>query len=254
MQKNKLYIVPDEHCRGLYKPLLSVKDTPIVFLGDYMDPYSYEGHTDEEGIENLKEIFEFARTNNNVTLLAGNHDLSHLFSFMGYERTSHKYYNELHKLYRDNVDLLHPYHIIDDLLFTHAGISNAWIYRVNDVCFYNSDFKVTPDNVLDYIGNEWENELKEEFAITRFGYGYLKSPIFWCGYDRGGDDPAGGPFWRDCYSDFDISDFKYKQIFGHSQGEETGCIREFNVGTCLDSRAIFEYDFETKVISKANLL
>ena len=71
---NKLYICPDVHCRNFYKPLLKVKD-PIVFLGDYMDPYYYEGFHDENGIENLEEIFDFARNNKNVTLLLGNHKL-----------------------------------------------------------------------------------------------------------------------------------------------------------------------------------
>ena len=40
-----------------------------------MDPYYYEGFHDENGIENLEEIFDFARNNKNVTLLLGNHKL-----------------------------------------------------------------------------------------------------------------------------------------------------------------------------------
>lgn len=36
---NTIYIVPDVHCRSFYKPILQIKDKPIVFLGDYMDPY-----------------------------------------------------------------------------------------------------------------------------------------------------------------------------------------------------------------------
>lgn len=41
-QKNKvntILICPDLHCRNFYKPILNVKDTPIIFMGDYMDPY-----------------------------------------------------------------------------------------------------------------------------------------------------------------------------------------------------------------------
>ena len=71
---NKVYIIPDVHCRSFYKPVLNIKDSPVVFLGDYMDPYKFEGTNDEDGIENLREIFAFARSNDNVTLLAGNHD------------------------------------------------------------------------------------------------------------------------------------------------------------------------------------
>jgi hypothetical protein len=42
-------------------------------MGDYMDPYYWEGFTDEEGIEKTREVFDFARNNKNVTLLTGNH-------------------------------------------------------------------------------------------------------------------------------------------------------------------------------------
>lgn len=70
----KVYILPDIHCRSFYKPILEVKDSPVVFLGDYMDMYHFEdGLSDEQGLENLKEIIDYARNNSNVTLLAGNH-------------------------------------------------------------------------------------------------------------------------------------------------------------------------------------
>ena len=71
--KNSIIIVPDVHCRNFYKPVLQVKNKPIIFLGDYMDPYRYEGTSDENGIANLEEIFDYARNNKNVTLLVGNH-------------------------------------------------------------------------------------------------------------------------------------------------------------------------------------
>lgn len=37
--ENKIYIVPDVHCRNFYKPILRIQDEPVIFLGDYMDPY-----------------------------------------------------------------------------------------------------------------------------------------------------------------------------------------------------------------------
>ena len=36
---NNLIVVPDVHCRNFYKPVLEITDKPVVFLGDYMDPY-----------------------------------------------------------------------------------------------------------------------------------------------------------------------------------------------------------------------
>ena len=36
---DNIYIVPDVQCRSFYKPVLQIKDKPVIFLGDYMDPY-----------------------------------------------------------------------------------------------------------------------------------------------------------------------------------------------------------------------
>ena len=252
---NKVYIIPDVHCRSFYKPVLQIKDSPIVFLGDYMDPYRFEGTNDEEGIANLEEIFEFAKSNNNVTLLAGNHDCSWIWSRMDFERTSViKYYGELHRLYRDNISLLKTSHIIDNVLFTHAGINNYWIEAVNTVYYPDSDFKLDKKNVLDWIGNEWLNELKRDTAIRDYGYYVLQSPIFWCSWSRGGIDPAAGLFWRDHYDDDDypIEDF-YTQIYGHTRTEEIGMLRKSQIGWCLDSRAIFELDLDTKELKFSDI-
>ena len=79
--ENKIYLCSDIHCRDFYKPVLNIKDKPIVFLGDYMDPYDYEGFTDKHGIKNLQEIIDFARNNKNVTLLVGNHKFTQIFVF-----------------------------------------------------------------------------------------------------------------------------------------------------------------------------
>ena len=66
-------LIPDVHNRSFYRPVLQITDKPVIFNGDFMCPYWWEGYSDEEGIENLKEIFNFARNNKNVILLAGNH-------------------------------------------------------------------------------------------------------------------------------------------------------------------------------------
>ena len=79
--ENKIYLCSDIHCRDFYKPVLNIKDKPIVFLGDYMDPYVDEGFTDKHGIKNLQEIIDFARNNKNVTLLVGNHKFTQIFIF-----------------------------------------------------------------------------------------------------------------------------------------------------------------------------
>jgi hypothetical protein len=256
MEQNNVIIIPDEHCRGLYKQVLNVKDTPIIFLGDYMDPYNFDGTCDEQGIANLEEIFDFAKSNPNVTLLVGNHDSSYIWSFMGFERTSYKFYSELHRLYRDNINLFKPCLRVNNVLFTHAGVCNTWV-EVQNNRFEEDDssFRITQDNIVDYIDNEFTLALKDEFAKGNLRYAYLESPIFDIGWSRGDGAPAGGPFWSDFYDDYkDPENWTIKQIFGHTLSvrmkdnyflPDVGLIRQKGNGYCIDSRAIFEYNFDT---------
>lgn len=255
MDQNKIIIVPDVHCRDFYKPVLSIKDKPIMFLGDYMDPYSYEGTCDENGICNLEEIIDFAKYNPNVALLCGNHDESWIWSNLRFERTSHRFYNELHRLYRDNIKLFRPCVKLNDVLFTHAGVSNGWIYTMNQRFEETGNsFRLNEDNIEAYIGNEFEKELQRETALGNLWNSTLESPIFCIGYSRWGDAPYGGPFWDDFNDEYkDPEGWNTTQIFSHTQREITGSIGNKGNGYCVDSRAIFEYDFENKTLAPASI-
>ena len=213
---DKIFVIPDIHCRSFYKPVLDIKETPIVFLGDYLDPYYWDHTNDKDGIENLKEIFDLARNNKNVTLLCGNHDEEWIWSPMGFSRTNLRHYDELHKLYRDNVDLLHPVLKVDNTIFTHAGISAGWLECIKE------------EDIVSYIEKEWKSELQYDRAVTNL-WSELRSNIFWIGRSRGGDAYYGGPFWNDYWSDFHpTKKFPYNQIFGHTQAENTGITQELS--------------------------
>ena len=257
MKENKIYIVGDIHCRDFYKPVLQVKDRPIIFLGDYMDPYHWEGFRDEEGIVKLEEIFDFARNNKNVKLLVGNHCESHIWSYMGFERTNYRFYPELHRLYRDNIDLLHPIIKMGDTIFTHAGICNGWINTMNNIFEEDGNpFRITEETIVPYIENEFALELKSDVAPNHHGwYSSLNSPIFWIGRARGGDSPYGGPFWADFEYDhwYHPEGWKCVQICGHQQQRHTGLVNIKDGIACLDSRAIFEYDPDTHFVKPSDI-
>lgn len=77
---SKVIIIPDVHGRTFWRSALSwVETTPIVFLGDFLDPYRDEGIDSEEAYEQLDEIIDFKkRYPESITLLLGNHDLHYL--------------------------------------------------------------------------------------------------------------------------------------------------------------------------------
>ena len=246
-----IIIVADIHCRDFYKPVLNIKDKRIVFLGDYMDLYGYEGTHDEDGIANLEEIIDFAKNNSNVTLLTGNHDCSWIWSPLGFERTSYEFYNDLHRLYRDNITLFKPCLKVDNILFSHAGVCRGWIDSMNKLFKgKDSNFRLTESNIVPYIENEFELELQHDTALGRGFYKYLESEIFCIGHSRGGDAPYGGPFWSDFNYDYwDPEGWNLIQIMGHTQRIVTGTLGINGNGYCVDSRAIFEYDSESQTVS-----
>ena len=223
-----IIIVPDCHARDFWKPVLQIQDKPIVFLGDYLDPYDYEGFSFDHGLDNLEQIIQFKKDNpTRVTLLFGNHDANSLWqkNWASRFRPSIRAY----KLYEENFNLFDPYKIIGDVLFTHAGVSEGW-YETHSI-----------KNIESFLDKQWN-----EFLQNPYEESYLA--IFDCGRARWGYAPYGGIFWNDL-SEVGGNPVDYVQISGHNQLRETGYIYDCrrNVGFtgkpmyCCDSRAIFEY-------------
>ena len=58
-------IIPDVHGRQFWKDVIPRKDEfeKIIFLGDYLDPYGFEGVSNLNALDNFKEILEFKKEN-----------------------------------------------------------------------------------------------------------------------------------------------------------------------------------------------
>lgn len=227
---NKIIIVPDVHGRSFWKKIKHVKDTPIIFLGDYLDPYSHEGISNEDAIQNFKEIIEFAKENQNVTLLYGNHCVYSFNNILDFHYYSSRYdYDhaiEIFKLYDENRELFKYAHQINNILFTHAGVTTKWISS------HELDEIVNPSNICDFLNNYMSES--EMFIPGQFrgGWGY------------------GSPLWADLremayWSAFTDSDLI--QIIGHTQLKNTGQFYHAHNFYCCDSREVFIFDGELKV-------
>lgn len=224
----ELIIVPDVHCRDFYKPVLNIKDKPIVFLGDYLDPYPWDGFSFEHGLENLEEIIQFKKNNKQrVTLLIGNHCFNSLWQKNWASRFVPS--KKAFALYNENLNLFDPYKVIDNVLFTHAGISVGWL-KTNNI-----------EDPIKEIDKEWN-----EFLLNPTEESYL--PIFDCGQIRGGFSKYGGIFWNDLRENNYVNPIDYVQIFGHTQLSFTGDTFDMDKEPfkgkpryCCDSRSIFIY-------------
>lgn len=72
----ELVLIPDIHGRSFWRNAVKKhRNHPVVFLGDYVDPYRGESITNEDALANFKEIIAYAKDNNHVTLLLGNRQL-----------------------------------------------------------------------------------------------------------------------------------------------------------------------------------
>ena len=76
-----ILIVPDVHGRTFWRRAKELVKNyqKIIFLGDYLDPYSYEGINPDMAFIEFLDIIEFKKKYpKKVTLLLGNHDLHYL--------------------------------------------------------------------------------------------------------------------------------------------------------------------------------
>lgn len=233
MQVNKVTIIPDVHGRSFWKKAVeSITDEDtVIFLGDYVDPYFWEGIPRLQAIENFKEIIEFKKLHSNVILLFGNHDLHYLNKDYNGSRMDYPNWEELHSLYTSNKDLFTLCHILKQndkyYMFSHAGLLKGWLHD----CSY-----AIPSTVEEVI--KMVEFLNDEF---KRGYGFFDN-LYKVSVNRGGWDPHGSIIWADIHEHFNIKEPvvlhpDVYQIVGHTQLESDPLIKE-NIAD-LDVREAF---------------
>jgi len=166
-------------------PYLDTDFDYYIFLGDYVDSHVIHA---PKIIENLEKIIQLKRNYpDKVITLMGNHDLSYMFGHDKFPCSGQnvQYGSFISKLLTDNKDIFQPLFYIDNLLFSHAGISNRWLKE------FNQQFGITD-------GKLHPNAISESYykAVSEKPMD-IYSAIFDVGMLRGGDSLVGGPFWAD---------------------------------------------------------
>lgn len=239
----KIIVIGDIHGRPTWKEIDPEKYDKIIFDGDYLD--SRDPFTDEEIIENFKQIIEFKKTNpDKVVLLIGNHDIMYYDLDDSYYQCSGfrlGYAIEANKLLSENHSLfLAAYEIgvVGKLpyLFTHAGVSTGW---------YNYNL-----TTIEKVKEEHSCDTLSEILNAMFQSGIRRRLLGQVGSCRGGWLYNGGIFWadrRETKNDYLIG---YHQIVGHTPidqitqfGDEKGSIRYVDVLWNKDVDKKF-YEFE----------
>ena len=216
MKEQLLLIVPDAHGRTFWKNgVNNIEEYKrVIFLGDYVDPYPFEGISEEAAIGNFKEIIDLKKANpEKVVLLLGNHDMpyfsdDYLKLANWHSRHSETNHDTIAKLFHDNMSCFKLAYSEDDVLFTHAGCTSGWIETVfpsfdfenesiNDLCNAINQLAATPEGV------------KKLYMVT---------------WSRGGFDKTGSCIWADVeetaaeqMDEGIVHPIKtVKQVFGHT--------------------------------------
>ena len=164
----QIIIIPDVHGREFWKPIVekhkNSKDTLIVFLGDYLDPYTtIDGISESEAVINFIDIINEAASADNIITLLGNHDLHYfpqlLYSTYGCRRIESAKH-EICKIFDDNIDLFRVAYETRingrKYLFTHAGVLPGWLNWLTTLDEENKPFdcKIWPVRVMNNNGKK----------------------------------------------------------------------------------------------------
>lgn len=244
---HEIVIIPDIHGRTFWRDAIPyIQDgTPVIFLGDYLDPYPHEGISPEQALDNFMCILHETEGRDNVTLLLGNHDMTYVApeaDICGC-RTDYEHLDEIHKLFMQNASrfkFIHSIKIRDtSVLFSHAGIHKEWFAQF----FPGIQTDIMHDNL-------------EQLQVDQDFWHLFCLRLAQVSGLRGGLGRYGSCVWAD------IREFQwptetlggYLQIVGHSQQLECGYDPEFwwkpgqpvrmqNV-ICLDCHQCFYLDSE----------
>lgn len=196
----KIIAIGDIHGRDIWEQITDVfeEENTVVFVGDYFD--TRESISAGKQLRNFQSIVAFKKNNpERVHLLIGNHDF-HYMNGRGHDRYSgfqDKYFNDINQALEKahSEGLLEVCYKYENILFTHAGITETWAKR------WELDTK--PENIEKSMWGMFE--FKPE--AFRFPVGII---------DPTGDDPQAGPLW--VRPDSLLGDYLsgYHQVVGHT--------------------------------------
>lgn len=195
----KLVAIGDLHGKNYWKKIDFDQFDKIVFIGDYTDSFTYP---DETIYQNLMDLIALKKANpKKIILLLGNHDLQYLhypeFPCTGFRPEAQK---QLTACFRENKKYFQVAWQRKNYLFTHAGVTNKWFEKYEDV-FRKYDY---PKKNLGDVFNMLHNH-PQEYAC-----------LFDCSTIRGGFANHGGIFWADAEETMNDYLTGLHQVVGHT--------------------------------------
>lgn len=193
----KIVAVGDTHGRTTWKSILEKEKPDIfVFIGDYFD--SRENISALNQVANFKEIAELESEGTKIIRLFGNHDMyiypeMQQFQVSGYQSGAA---SSIQQVLYDNRDKFQMCYRYNDILFTHAGVSEEWLKM-----------------------HGWDGVEQIDTFINEL-WKYKPLSFKFNGTDGSGDDTYQTPIWIRPYSLIKVNEdslgLEYTQVVGHT--------------------------------------
>jgi len=261
-----LLVIADLHGRKFWRKVIadnSDKVDKVIFLGDYLDPYMNEIEEDTDSMEcndfydcynlmnMLNDIISLKKNEpDKYILLTGNHTDSYIWpKFKAATRTDYRNWEKYHKFITDNLSFFNLVWIENDVIFSHAGISQGWAERVWKKLEYPAD---ELSSVMEIA------VMLRDTPLTEFTNDYINI-ISDISHYRYGDMFYGSCEWADLREHIDkvIDPQNNKfigkgedgifQVFGHTQLKDKLVCDKW---ACLDCRKAFIIDTLTHEITE----
>lgn|SRR5574344_186864 len=213
----KIIVIGDIHGHDTWKKVLEIEKTwdKIIFLGDYVDSFTVKSKDQQ------KNLIDLLKLKGDVVRLVGNHDLNYVpwdrASCSGYKHETQKLCGNL-ILDALVTGKIIPFYIYDNIIFSHAGVTNTWLKTV-----YKAD-KIE-DIPTDYQKFNW---LALKFNMES-------------GYDPYGNTVSQGFTWVRPISLVRDSLDGYIQVVGHTPMKSITVYREKDIIWCCDTLGYGKY-------------
>jgi len=178
MKDKKIIVIGDVHGESTWRKIVekNMDADKIIFLGDYLDSFD---KSPTEQITIFEEIMKLKKENKNkVVTLMGNHDFHYLLipgeRYSGFQEIMQVAYNEMVEKYIKNGSLQMCHYEEDNLLFSHAGVTQTWLANSG----YKGEYNVK--DISEFINNLFKTDLSK-FRFTggdNTGNNITQSPIW----------------------------------------------------------------------------
>jgi predicted phosphodiesterase len=210
----------------------------VIIVGDYTDPYTFEGNSYEDSLDQLEEILTLKEQyGDKLILLLGNHDCHYITGLCEPCSRYDRFYTDQYRdLFMPNLGKFRFAYQIENTLYTHAGISQHW-YDSYFKDLHETDYKGL--SLGDALHAAWKQLITKESLKERDIHEKI---LFTIGYHRGGWDKTGGPVWCDKYELLERPLEGYHQVVGHNRTEDVKTYDKYTVSKYPEQTSVTMVD------------